>query len=925
MVADIARVTYDPTRQYRSVIYQQGRVTLEADNNEAAVIESEALRLETIDIIGPAGTPDNGYAVSSGKGPAGVVIGPGIFYLGGWRLELDAAYDMPGSANSKEDIELARSGGDFVVSLLVTEQSVSAVEDQALREVALGGPDSAARSRLMQTFPRLPITGDTCAAAATTIAGLLAEDGVTLDASYELMSSATLQADFVPGPPSTDACTPAAAGGYLGADNQMVRVTVTAFDAKKQTGTLLWGWNNASLLYRATATDPLTLTFSNAPVDQEHAPQLNQMVEILRTELDLSDGNYIADGQGFVVALTQAYSSDTGQIVLASPLPSDYQNNKNPLFVRLWQAEVDFNVGVQTPLDNVSGITVAISMTALPSHIAARPFWRFAVRPSMPQNIYPQRYYDAPQPPDGPRQWICDLAVAKALETGCTVLASCRPTFTSLTAGGGGCCGVTIGPDDAVAQGGLQAVVDSLAGAPAVLSLSPGVYDLAAPLKLGKANDGLVIESCGGGVQLKSSATDTSAFRLGLIQMAEVKNITLRSLELIPPEAPLSAKIKVSEASVVCGVAVGAARGLTVEDCTLTLSSTSKVPIGIGFIFKAAASDVTLCGNTITASSTGEFFGLLSMINENNASTQLDQWEVSNNRFTDCAAGVVVYAQLGLVSCCGNVVTNAGAGIVFMSGNQGSLSAFTREALTNTDSPQQTTLGQAGYSLLRPDILTNLVDKLNVIDPSTASAPKVSNAARKVLADQMTSSGLSMLKNLTAGLTAPGAPAGAAPADDVKGPAIDTAAFDKVDAISVAAEVNEPNITPALRIEDNEITLTNTVGIAGSTTPWVGIGVGLSPDEASSVMVSGNRVVVPDATTTACAVAFPTAAVVTGNLFAQLASNPTGAPGLPALTVMTSTPASMVSANVASYTELVTPSRASAALTTSWDFLNTTA
>ena len=28
MVADIARITYDPTRQYRSLIYQQGRVTL---------------------------------------------------------------------------------------------------------------------------------------------------------------------------------------------------------------------------------------------------------------------------------------------------------------------------------------------------------------------------------------------------------------------------------------------------------------------------------------------------------------------------------------------------------------------------------------------------------------------------------------------------------------------------------------------------------------------------------------------------------------------------------------------------------------------------------------------------------------------------------------------------------------------------------
>ena len=46
MATDRARITFDPARQYRSVLAQQGRVTLEADVNEAAAIASEALRLE---------------------------------------------------------------------------------------------------------------------------------------------------------------------------------------------------------------------------------------------------------------------------------------------------------------------------------------------------------------------------------------------------------------------------------------------------------------------------------------------------------------------------------------------------------------------------------------------------------------------------------------------------------------------------------------------------------------------------------------------------------------------------------------------------------------------------------------------------------------------------------------------------------------
>jgi hypothetical protein len=396
MAADLARITYDPTRQYRSVITQQGRVTLEADNNEAAVIAGEALRLETIDIVGPTGTPDDGYKVGPGNGPGGVSIGPGTFYLGGWRLELDAAIDLSAQpdwldmppAPPPTTTTAAGVLGNRLVALLLTEQSVCAVEDQALREVALGGPDSAARARLMQQFLRLPLDGTTCPAGAAMISALLSAQGITIDPdTLQLVSAARLQAGFVPGPPVTDPCTPAAAGGYLGADNQLVRVTVTAYDATAKTGTLLWGWNNASLLYRATMTDPRTLTLTGTPVDEEHAPQLGQAVEILRSRANLGDGNFIAAPQGFVTTLTQAYSFDTGELQLAVALPAEYQTDKNPLFVRLWQASVPFNAGQVTPLDATSGITVTITLPSLPTSIALRPFWRFAVRPATPVKI----------------------------------------------------------------------------------------------------------------------------------------------------------------------------------------------------------------------------------------------------------------------------------------------------------------------------------------------------------------------------------------------------------------------------------------------------------------------------------------------------------------------------------------------------------
>src|SRR5260370_4450254 len=95
MAGDRARVSYDPTRKWRGAIAQQGRVTVEADINEAATIADERDRLTTLDVVGPVGTPDGGYTVvafgSSAKSPdtpGDLQIGAGTLYLGGGRLHL---------------------------------------------------------------------------------------------------------------------------------------------------------------------------------------------------------------------------------------------------------------------------------------------------------------------------------------------------------------------------------------------------------------------------------------------------------------------------------------------------------------------------------------------------------------------------------------------------------------------------------------------------------------------------------------------------------------------------------------------------------------------------------------------------------------------------------------------------------------------
>src|SRR5581483_797290 len=177
MGSDRARVSYDPKQQYRSVVMQQGRVTLEADWNEAQEITLEEIRREALDFVGPAGTPNDGYRVVLTAGPTDppydFYISDGTMYVGGVRAHLIEPVQYSNQPDWRdtgpEDPDWVDLGAlanspptDEFVYLLLREQEISAVEDPDLRDVALGGPDTAQRTRLLQRFVRLASDGADC-------------------------------------------------------------------------------------------------------------------------------------------------------------------------------------------------------------------------------------------------------------------------------------------------------------------------------------------------------------------------------------------------------------------------------------------------------------------------------------------------------------------------------------------------------------------------------------------------------------------------------------------------------------------------------------------------------------------------------------------------------------------------------------------
>ena len=949
MASDRARISYDPSRAYRSVVAQQGRVTLEADVNEAGLIESEALRLETIDIIGPAGAPavpppGDGYKVIPGATPEDTVIHAGLYYLGGWRLALD----QPVTINAQPDWFNRplpqQQSGNALVSLLITEQSVCAVEDQALREVALGGPDSAARLRLMQHFLLLSMSGATCADGASLIASLLNADGVTLDPySYQLISSATLQVGFVTDNQPPDPCSPAAAGGYLGADNQLIRVMVSDFNAKANTGAILWGWNNASILYRATLTDKSAGVFTllGVPIDQEHAPRLGQAVEILRAEADLKNGDFIAANSGFVTTVTQAYSFDEGTLTVANiaGLPPDFATDSNPLFVRLWEAIVPFVAGQPAPLDSVSGLNVTVKLKALPTLIAARPFWRFAARPDTPTLIYPRRYLDAPQPPDGPRQWLCDLGVIGPVGDAFGLLADCRPTFTPLTDQIDCCCGLTLNPAGVDARGGLQAVANSLAGAPNVLTLKPGVYVLRSPLVLTGHHRRLTLEGCDFSATIRADPNHLANFVAGLIKVEKTDAVTLRRLDLDVPMVPDG-----KEGGTVSGVMVADSGLVVIEDCAFTIHppKDGKIPgqvFGGAITIAGRAAEMTVRRNRFVGKSlfeNGLVCGFLAAVNDALVHTSLIGVDISDNYFERLTAAVCAFARLGEVRCAGNRIRTCDTGLFFADAIVGAAGAFAKKALDGAQkNPDLAHIVESGFPV---HLLAASSQGAAQLFSRTAAAPAstVSASARSALRKTMIKDGEAAYADISVEQTrgeakASTEPAAAEPAaaQAVAGAQAPSntnrvqflANLAQVGRVAIAVQLEARRVTAVLRIENNDIVLVKT---AANAAAGVGIAVLRSPqDDESMIVMTGNRVVCADARTMAASLWFSTLASVTGNMLLHPQANPSAVGAVPVFSsVGLATGAYTYAGNVFHTGAYILPVRVAPAPTPDWSFLN---
>jgi hypothetical protein len=528
MSSDRARVTYDPSRHYTGVVAQQGRVSLEADWNEAQAISGVQIEARTLDFIGRAASPDRGYRITpalDGKRPTGDLrVHCGTLYLGGQRLSIHRDLidsDQPDWADHQDDPlwgkhEIPDQPHELVY-LLAREQEVSAVEDRALRDVALGGPDTSQRLRILQRVIRHPTGAATWEVAwGDVIDQHWIPDGFRPDRdTRRLEPEALLQ---VKGDPANGGEKPVDQGTYLGPDNQLIRVQI----ARERGGNkrvLIWGYDNASFLYRLSnsSSDPesntSTMRLATPPVDAYHQPRVGQIVEVLRSAVLLTDGDSIAASTGEVVKVT-AYDPDTRKVVVDRALPDAYQRSKAndpPLYLRVWQGEVSGELGEYHPLLK-TGISVRLTKPKdpCPDQYPVGAYWMIALRPGVGPNspglVYPQRIVDDPQPPDGPRQWLAPLAFVRwhpdPRETQDLV-----PRFQDLAReerSDGRV--VRVHPEDVGEGWELQDLINTHTsrGCTTTICLEPGTYLLPRPLWIGPQHGRLTLRAARPGVELRA-------------------------------------------------------------------------------------------------------------------------------------------------------------------------------------------------------------------------------------------------------------------------------------------------------------------------------------------------------------------------------------------------------------------------------------
>ncbi len=419
MKGDFSRWSFKPERHYHGVLEQQGRVNLDADWNEQGAIMAHRAETEAADVIGPSGAPagNPGFQLTATTAPASLRISKGHAYVDGILCEneqdvlITAQPDLP-------SFPLPTTAGVYICYLDVWLRHVTALDDNGIREDALGGPgspDTCTRAKTVWQVKMLQ--AGNVGANITCATSLPGWDSLTAP------SSGTLAARSEPSPTTTGPCVVSIKAGFRRLENQLYRVEI--HDPSGAAPTFKWSRDNGSVVTSWTAKNGNNLTVSSSGRDAVLGFAAGQWVELTddNRELTFKPGTLVqlANVQGQTLTINPATA--TGSVNLA-----DFP--KNPK-VRRWDSNGPIPLTTGGFLSLEDGVQVQFSSGTY----ATGDYWLIPARTLTANVDWPRDGGGnaIAQPPKGIRHHYCRLAVVQFDGTSWSVVMPCLPIFPPLT------------------------------------------------------------------------------------------------------------------------------------------------------------------------------------------------------------------------------------------------------------------------------------------------------------------------------------------------------------------------------------------------------------------------------------------------------------------------------------------------------------
>ncbi len=384
---------------------QQGRVQLDADWNEQVDISGHLLQALARDIVGPHGGPGSSFKIEGKLRRKNLrynfAIREGHYYVDGLLCENDEACTYKTQLDYPvTDSQLPKKEGEFLVYLDVWERMITSLDDPEIREVALGGPDTATRTKLVWQAKLAPVGRTSTSGMKDLAAIMLSRLGRARLPTLQPRMSAQ------PGviPPQS---------GYTGLENHLYRVEVHDPCSGSHDATFKWSRDNGSVLAEILKVRGRVFTVAPQPGHASIPLTPGDWVEV-------SDDAYELQAQANPLRRIELVELDKMSVTLDLPPPADVGTaiEKHPK-MRRWDQKENGSIAWESrsgtmkvvpdkwiPLE--SGIQVRFSG----GEFRTGDYWQISARVGPRSMIWPQwRGRPVAMPPEEIHHHYCPLAV----------------------------------------------------------------------------------------------------------------------------------------------------------------------------------------------------------------------------------------------------------------------------------------------------------------------------------------------------------------------------------------------------------------------------------------------------------------------------------------------------------------------------------